>query len=207
MPGLLQVVVGRLYDSLYCLSAIEQQRQKIVPEAQGVVLEIGIGEGLNLPYYDPARVERVIGIDPDVATLVKARRRGAKPPIRVDLVEASAERMPFASSSIDTVVLTYSSGAIADIATALTEMRRVLKPAGHLIFCDHGRSHDRDVARLQDRIDPWWQQLARGSHLNRDLVVLLDEAGFRIEMLDTFYAMRRPKILSFHYIGSAVLAG
>jgi ubiquinone/menaquinone biosynthesis C-methylase UbiE len=207
MPGLLQVVVGRLYDSLYCLSAIEQQRQKIVPEAQGVVLEIGIGEGLNLPYYDPARVERVIGIDPDVATLVKARRRGAKPPIRVDLVEASAEQMPFASSSIDTVVLTYSSGAIADIATALTEMRRVLKPAGHLIFCDHGRSHDRDVARLQDRIDPWWQQLARGSHLNRDLVVLLDEAGFRIEMLDTFYAMRRPKILSFHYIGSAVLAG
>jgi ubiquinone/menaquinone biosynthesis C-methylase UbiE len=207
MPGLLQVVVGRLYDSLYCLSAIEQQRQKIVPEAQGVVLEIGIGEGLNLPYYDPARVERVIGIDPDVATLVKARRRGAKPPIRVDLVEASAERMPFASSSIDTVVLTYSSGAIADIATALSEMRRVLKPAGHLIFCDHGRSHDRDVARLQDRIDPWWQQLARGSHLNRDLVVLLDEAGFRIEMLDTFYAMRRPKILSFHYIGSAVLAG
>jgi ubiquinone/menaquinone biosynthesis C-methylase UbiE len=207
MPGLLQAVVGRLYDGLYCLSAIEQQRQKIVPEAQGVVLEIGIGEGLNLPYYDPARVERVIGIDPDVATLVKARRRGAKPPIRVDLVEASAERMPFASSSIDTVVLTYSSGAIADIATALTEMRRVLKPAGHLIFCDHGRSHDRDVARLQDRIDPWWQQLARGSHLNRDLVVLLDEAGFRIEMLDTFYAMRRPKILSFHYIGSAVLAG
>ncbi|HUF45692.1 MAG TPA: methyltransferase domain-containing protein, partial [Aestuariivirgaceae bacterium] len=145
--------------------------------------------------------------DPDVATLVKARRRGAKPPIRVDLVEASAEQMPFASSSIDTVVLTYTSGAIADIATALTEMRRVLKPAGHLIFCDHGRSHDRDVARLQDRIDPWWQHLARGSHLNRDLVVLLDEAGFRIEMLDTFYAMRRPKILSFHYIGSAVLAG
>ena len=93
-----------------------------------------------------------------------------------------------------------------NIAAALTEMRRVLKPTGHLIFCDHGRSHDRDVALLQDRIDPYWQQI-RGSHLNRDLVVLLDDAGFRIEMLDTFYALRRPKVLGFHYVGSAVLAG
>ena len=207
MSGLLQVVVGRLYDALYSLKPIERQRQRIVPTAEGTVLEIGIGEGLNLPYYDPARVQRVIGIDPDLNTMVKARRRCAKAPIRVELVEASAEHIPFASASIDTVVLTYSSGAIADIATALVEMRRVLKPDGHLIFCDHGRSHDRDVARLQDRLDPWWQRWARGAHLNRDLVVLLDEAGFRIEMLETFYAMPRPKVLSFHYVGSAVLAG
>jgi ubiquinone/menaquinone biosynthesis C-methylase UbiE len=206
MPGLLQVIVGPLYDALYSLSAIERQRKKIVPEAKGVVLEIGIGEGLNLPHYDPAMVERVIGIDPDLDSMAKARRRCARAPIRVDLVEASAERIPFASASIDTVVLTYSSGAIADIATALREMRRVLKPAGHLIFCEHGRSHDRDVAKLQDRIDPWWQQMTRGSHLNRDLVVLLDDAGFRIEVLDTFYALPRPKVLSFHYVGSAVLA-
>lgn len=207
MPGLLQVIVRRFHDALYSLSAIERQRQKIVPEARGVVLEIGIGKGLNLPYYDPTRVERVIGIDPDVDTMAKVRRRQARAPIAVDLVEASAEHIPLSSTSIDTVVLTYSAGAIADIAGALAEMRRVLKPNGHLIFCDHGRSHDRDVARLQDRIDPWWQRLARGSHLNRDLVVLLDEAGFRIEMLDTFYAMPRPKVLSFHYIGSAVLSG
>ena len=207
MPGLLQVVVGPIYDALYSISAIERQRKKIVPEARGVVLEIGIGEGLNLAHYDPARVTRVIGIDPDIDTMAKARRRGASAPVRVDLVEASAEHIPFASRSFDTVVLTYSSGAIDDIATALTEMRRVLKPSGHLIFCEHGRSHDRDVARLQDRIDPWWQQMSRGSHLNRDLVVLLDNAGFRIEMLDTFYALPRPKVLSFHYVGSAVLAG
>ena len=206
MPGLLQVVAGPLCDALYSLDAIERQRRKIVPEAQGVVLEIGIGEGLNLPYYDPAKVKRVIGIDPDSATMEKARRRFAQAPVSVELVEASAERIPFADGSFDTVVLTYSSGAIGDIATALVEMRRVLKPEGHLIFCDHGRSHDRDVARLQDRIDPWWQQI-RGSHLNRDLVVLLDDAGFRIEILDTFYALRRPKVLGFHYVGSAVLAG
>jgi ubiquinone/menaquinone biosynthesis C-methylase UbiE len=207
MPGLLQVVVGPIYDALYSISAVERQRKRIVPEATGVVLEIGIGEGLNLPYYDPTRVERVIGIDPDLDSMAKARRRHARAPIIVDLVEASAEHIPLASASIDTVVLTYSSGAIADIATALGEMHRVLNPSGHLIFCDHGRSHDRDVARLQDRLDPWWQQMARGSHLNRDLVVLLDDAGFRIEMLDTFYALPRPKVLSFHYVGSAVLAG
>jgi ubiquinone/menaquinone biosynthesis C-methylase UbiE len=206
MPGLLQVVVRPIYDALYSISAIQRQRKKIVPEAQGVVLEIGIGEGLNLPYYDPAKVTRVIGIDPDLDSMAKARRRCARAPVSVDLVEASAEQIPFASGSFDTVVLTYSSGAIADIATALTEMRRVLKPTGHLIFCEHGRSHDREVARLQDRLDPWWQQI-RGTHLNRDLVVLLDDAGFRIEMLDTFYALPRPKVLSFHYVGSAVLAG
>jgi ubiquinone/menaquinone biosynthesis C-methylase UbiE len=206
MSGLLQVIVGPLYDALYSISAIERQRKKIVPEAQGLVLEIGIGEGLNLPWYDPAKVERVVGIDTDIDSMAKARQRCSRTPVHVDLVEASAENIPFDSGSFDTVVLTYSSGAIADIASALTEMRRVLKPAGHLIFCDHGRSHDRDVALLQDRIDPWWQQI-RGSHLNRDLVVLLDDAGFRIEMLDTFYALRRPKVLGFHYVGSAVLAG
>jgi len=207
MPGLLQVVAGPLYDALYSLSAVERQRKKIVPESKGVVLEIGIGEGLNLPYYDPDRVSRVIGIDTDIASLAKARRRSARAPVRVDLVEASAEQMPFAGASFDTVVLTYSAGAIAGIATALGEMRRVLKPEGHLIFCDHGRSHDRDIAQLQDRIDPWWQRLARGAHLNRDLVVLLANAGFRIEILDTFYALPRPKVLSFHYVGSAVLDG
>ena len=206
MPGLLRVIVGPVFDALYSISAIERQRKKIVPEAQGVVLEIGIGQGLNLPWYDPARVSRVIGIDPDIDSMVKARRRCARAPIGVDLVEASAERIPFASGSFDTVVLTYSAGAIADIVTALGEMRRVMKPSGHLIFCDHGRSHDRDVALLQDRIDPWWERI-RGSHLNRDLVVLLDDAGFRIEILDTFYALPRPKVLSFHYVGSAVLAG
>lgn len=204
--SLARAVVARLYDGLYALDAIRRQRQKIIPEAQGVVLEIGIGPGRNLPFYDPAKVERVIGIDPDLASMAEARRRSAGAAIPVDLVEASAEQLPFADRSIDTVVLTYSAGSIANIGGALEEMRRVLKPTGRLVFCEHGRSHDRHVARLQDRIDPYWQRLARGSHLNRDLVVLLDEAGFRIEMLDTFYAMRRPKVLSFHYLGSAVHA-
>lgn len=201
-----RAVLLRLYDGLLSLDAIRRQRQKIVPEAEGVVLEVGIGSGRNLPYYDPAKVERVIGIDPDLAIMAEARRRSKRALIPVDFVDASAERLPFAERSIDTVVLTYSTGAIADIASALKEMRRVLKPAGHLIFCEHGRSHDRHVARLQDRIDPIWQRFARGSHINRDLVVLLDEAGFRIETLDTFYAMSRPKVLSFHYLGSAVRA-
>lgn len=207
MSGLLaRAVLARLYDGLYSLSAIRRQRQKIIPEAQGVVLEIGIGPGRNLPFYDAAKVERVIGIDPDLGSMAEAKRRSARAAIPVDLVEASAEKLPLADGSIDTVVLTYSAGSIVNIAGALKEMRRVLKLTGRLVFCEHGRSHDRHVARLQDRIDPYWQRLARGSHLNRDLVVLLDEAGFRIEMLDTFYAMRRPKILSFHYLGSAVHA-
>jgi ubiquinone/menaquinone biosynthesis C-methylase UbiE len=128
MPGLLQVVAGSLYDALYSLDAVDRQRKRIVPEAEGVVLEIGIGEGLNLPYYDPRRVARIIGIDTDITGLAKARRRSASVPVSVDLVEASAEQIPFADASFDTVVLTYSTGAIAGISAALAEMRRVLKP-------------------------------------------------------------------------------
>jgi SAM-dependent methyltransferase len=207
MPGLLQVIVGPLYDALYSISAIERQRKKIVPEAQGVVLEIGIGEGLNLPWYDPAKVERVVGIDPDIDSMAKARRRCSRTPVRVDLVEASAEHIPFDRRSFDTVVLTYSSGAIADIASALVEMRRVLKPAGHLIFCDHGRSPrprrgaaagpHRPVVAADPRLAPQPRpcRAARRCGLpHRDARHLLCPAP-------------RPKVLSFHYVGSAVLAG
>jgi ubiquinone/menaquinone biosynthesis C-methylase UbiE len=126
--------------------------------------------------------------------------------VPVELIQGSAERLPLEDGSVDTVVLTYSTGAIPNIGAALAEMRRVLKPRGKLVFCESGRSHDRHIARLQDRIDPYWSRIAPGCHLNRDLVALLDEAGFRIETLDTFYARRRPKVLGFHYLGQAVIA-
>jgi ubiquinone/menaquinone biosynthesis C-methylase UbiE len=199
-------VFPRLANLLYSLGAIREQRARIVPEAQGVVLEIGIGAGLNLPFYDPQRVERVIGVEPDAEIVARGKRRFASSRVPVEVIEASAEALPLEDATVDTVMLTYSVGAIANIGKALSEMRRVLKPDGHLIFCEHGRSHDRHVARLQDRLDRYWGRLTNGCHLNRDLVVLLDEAGFRIQTLDTFYALRRPKILGFHYTGQAVIA-
>jgi ubiquinone/menaquinone biosynthesis C-methylase UbiE len=207
MSGFVErALLPRLMNVVYSLSEIREQRARIVPEAQGVVLEVGIGSGLNLPYYDPDKVERVIGIETDPEMVELGRRRYASARVPVDVIEASAENLPLAAASVDTVMLTYSTGAIANIGAALAEMRRVLKPGGRLIFCEHGRSHDRHVAKLQDRIDGYWGRISNGSHLNRDLVGLLDEAGFRIETLDTFYARWRPKVIGFHYTGQAVIA-
>lgn len=207
MSGFLErAVLPRLMNVLYSLSEIREQRARMVPEAEGVVLEIGIGSGLNLPYYDPLKVTRVIGIEPDPEMVELGRERFADSPVPVEVIEASAEKLPIADASVDTVMLTYTTGAIANIGAALKEMRRVLKPEGRLVFCEHGRSHDRHVAKLQDRIDGYWGRISNGSHLNRDLVGLLDEAGFRIETLDTFYARWRPKVIGFHYTGQAVIA-
>ncbi len=207
MSGFVErAVVPRVLNALYSLGQIREERARIVPEAHGVVLEIGIGSGLNLPYYDPAKVKRVIGIEPDPEMVALGRQRFASAKVPVEVVEASAEALPISDGAIDTVMLTYSTGSIANIGAALKEMRRVLKPDGRIVFCEHGRSHDRHVAKLQDRIDGYWGRISNGSHLNRDLVALLDEAGFRIETLDTFYARWRPKVLGFHYTGQAVIA-
>jgi ubiquinone/menaquinone biosynthesis C-methylase UbiE len=181
-------------------------RRRVVPEAEGIVVEAGIGGGVNLPLYDRSRVKLVIGVDPDLTVLdrIRGRRPGCDLPL--ELYEGRAESLPFDSDSADTIVLTYTACSIPDIRAALGEMRRVLKSSGRLLFCEHGRSHDRAVAELQDRLDPVWRRYGVGCHINRDIARLLDEAGFRITWLDTFYGTRALRPLSFHYSGAAVRA-
>ncbi len=157
-------------------------RRRVVGAAEGRVLEIGAGSGLNFALYGAATTS-VIGLDPSSELLRMARKRASAAPVPIALVEASAEAIPLEAGSVDTVVTTWSLCTIADAAAALAEMRRVLKPGGALIFVEHGRAPEPGVARWQDRLDPVWSRVAGGCHLNRQIDALIASAGFRIEGL------------------------
>ena len=157
-------------------------REQTVGAAEGRVLEIGIGSGLNLPLYR-GLVSSVIALEPSAELLSMARSRASAAVVPVSLLDASAEAIPLDTGSVDTVVTTWTLCTIPDISRALSEMRRVLKPGGRLLFVEHGRAPEPGVARWQDRLDPLWSHLAGGCHLNRKMDDLLIQAGFRIDTL------------------------
>jgi len=198
-----KLMLAPLTDIVCGLGPITENRRRLVPQAEGVVLEPGMGSGRNLPHYDPAKVKRVIGVDPGHDLLKIARRRAADVPIEVEIHEQSAEALPLEDRSVDTVLLTYTGCSIPDIRRALAEFRRVLKPSGRLLFCEHGRSPEPRVARFQDMVNPLWTRLAGGCNVNRDIESLLKEAGFAIERVEHFYRPPRPKFIAWHYFGSA----
>jgi ubiquinone/menaquinone biosynthesis C-methylase UbiE len=182
---------------------VRRQRQKVVPLAEGRVLEIGIGSGLNLPYYDPAKVERVIGLDPAEEMLASARRASETVPFAVEYLVLRGEDIPLERHTIDTVLVTYTLCTIPDAVAALEGMRRVLRPGGRLIFCEHGRAPEETVRRWQSRLDPLWNRIGGGCHLDRDIPALIRAAGFRVDSLDTMYLPRVPRFAGFNYWGSA----
>ncbi len=182
---------------------VRAQRQKVVPLAAGRVLEIGIGSGLNLPYYDPGKVERVIGLDPAEAMLSYARRKSATLPFTVEYLALEGERIPLDRHSVDTVLVTYTLCTIADACAALEGMRAVLKPGGRLIFCEHGRAPDAAVRRWQHRLNPLWNRIGGGCNLDRDIPGLIEAAGFRLDTLESMYLPGAPRFASFNTWGSA----
>ena len=198
-----RLLLAPITDIVCGLKPIADNRRRVVPAAEGVVLEPGIGSGRNLAFYDPSRVKRVIGVDPGEGLLRLARRRIAASPLEVEIMCRSAESLPLEDGSVDTVLLTYTGCTIPDIAAALAEFRRVLKPSGRLLLCEHGRAAEPRVARFQDIVNPWWRALAGGCNVNRDIAALLRQAGFALEHVENFYAMPRPKFLTWHYLGSA----
>lgn len=179
-------------------------RRRWVPAAHGRVLEIGVGSGLNLPFYTEAATE-VIGLDasPRLLEMARQARTGARAP-SIELIEGSAESIGLEDASVDTVVTTWTLCSIHDVEAALREMRRVLKPSGQLLFVEHGTSPDERVRRWQDRLTPLWKRLAGGCHLNRPIRELLERSGFGIERIDTGY-MKGPKPMTFIYEGRARL--
>ncbi len=182
---------------------VRRQRQKVVPLAEGRVLEIGIGSGLNLPYYDPAKVERVIGLDPAEEMLTYARRKSEHLPFTVEYLALEGERIPLERQSVDTVLVTYTLCTIPDAIAALEGMRQVLKPGGRLIFCEHGKAPDEAVRRWQDRLNPLWGRIGGGCNLNRDIPALIEASGFAIDTLETMYLPSTPRFAGFNYWGSA----
>ncbi len=166
------------------------------------MLEVGIGTGHNLEHYDLGKIDCVVGLDPGVEMHPLARQRARHAGLRVELVELSAEMMPFAPESFDTVVITYSLCTIPEPVAALREMRRVLKRGGELLFSEHGLAPDLAVRRWQHRLTPLWSKLAGGCHLDRNIPALLSEAGFRSTDLQAMY-LPGPRALSYHYWGTA----
>jgi ubiquinone/menaquinone biosynthesis C-methylase UbiE len=176
-------------------------RHRVVSSATGRVLEVGIGSGLNLPFYGNA-VAEIIGIEPSRKLLGMANEAARKSQIPLRLVEGTAEAIPIEDHSIDTVVTTWTMCSIPEIQSALQEMRRVLKPGGHLLFVEHGRAPEPGVRWWQDHLTPAWKHFSGGCHLNRAIGELIEKAGFRIERLEKSY-MRGPKPMTFMYEGSA----
>ena len=180
-----------------------KQREKVVPRAAGTVLEIGIGTGLNLPYYDPAKVKKVIGLDPSEKSWELAAERAARLDFDVEFIGLPGEEIPLEDASVDSVLVTYALCTIPDPVAALHGMSRVLRPGGELIFCEHGIAPDTSVQRWQARINPLWRAIAGGCNLNRDIPALLQRAGFSMNSLEQEYLPGTPKIAGYNYWGGA----
>lgn len=181
--------------------ALARYRDRALASAQGKVLEIGAGAGLNLPRYGNA-VTHICALDPSAALLHLAAGRRDAAPSAVALLRGVAEQLPFRDGSFDSIVMTWTLCSIPDPLAALGEMRRVLKPGGRLLFVEHGLAPEPNIARWQHLLTPGWKRIAGGCHLDRPADALIRNAGFRLAALDTGY-MRGPKPWTFMYEGVA----
>ncbi len=195
-------ILPRCLDKACGIGPIEKQRSKVVPFAKGDVLEIGIGSGLNLPHYDPAKISSVTGVDPDDHIWKRSQSRRTDAAFPVHRIGLSGEDIPMDTDSADTVVVTYTLCTIPDPVAALKEMRRILKPGGEILFSEHGRAPTVNISKWQNRIDPIWSKLAGGCHSGRDIPDLFKQAGLKPVELHQAY-IPGPKLLSYNYWGRA----
>ena len=194
-PGLVDCACGT--------KPIAYQRRKLIPRAEGVVLEIGAGGGRNFALYDASKVTRLLALEPD-GEMVKRGRRRAPAGLEVEWIERGAGAAGLAPRSVDTIVTTYTLCTIPDALGALASLRMTLRPGGKLLFCEHGLAPDADVRKWQQRIEPIWKPIAGGCHLTRDIAGLLNTAGWRIETAETMYLPGTPRFAGYNTWGAAV---
>jgi ubiquinone/menaquinone biosynthesis C-methylase UbiE len=195
-------ILPRCLDKACGIGPITKQREKIVPLAEGVVLEIGIGSGQNLPHYNPGKVTKIIGVDPDDHIWKRSEKRRTACPIDIERIGLSGEDIPLDTNIADSVVITYSLCTIPDPVKALREMTRILKPGGQILFSEHGKAPDAKVHRWQNRIDPLWKKIAGGCHSGRDIPALFHQADLKLLDLQEMY-IPGPKVLGYNYWGAA----
>jgi ubiquinone/menaquinone biosynthesis C-methylase UbiE len=195
-------ILPNLIDLIASTDSVMQPRSRVVPEARGRVLEIGIGSGLNLSLYDPTRVSEIVGVDPAAGMQKLARQRAAQITIPVRTIALELGQIRAHDASFDSIVCTYTLCSIPDVATALKEMRRVLKPGGKLLFCEHGKAPDLPVLLWQNRLTPLWKPLSGGCHLNRDAPVLIEASGFHIRQIESGY-LQGPRLMTWTWHGWA----
>lgn len=198
-------ILPHLITAACATKPVRRQREKLLPDAEGVVLEVGSGTGLNFAFYNRRKVQKLIALEPFNAMTKRARKRARKLQLNVEFVRASGEAMPLEPASVDTVVLTYTLCSIPQPDKALIEMRRVLKPEGKLLFCEHGLAPDYRVQRMQQWLNPLWGRIGGGCVLNRDVATLLREGGFAVHWMETMYLPGTPRFAGFNYWGTARL--
>ena len=196
-------VLPRLLDGAMSAKPIAYQRRKVVPRAQGRVLEIGFGAGHNLPYYNAEKVERIWALEPAAEMRARSAERAAASPIPLEYLGLPGEQIPLDAEAADTILITYTLCTIPDVMKALGEMRRVMKPSGRMIFCEHGEAPDESVQRWQRRITPVWKAIGGGCHVGRPIPKLIQDAGFKVEDMQTMYLPGTPRFAGFNYWGSA----
>jgi ubiquinone/menaquinone biosynthesis C-methylase UbiE len=196
-------ILPHIIDLACSTKPSRKQRQKIVPLAEGCVLEIGFGSGLNVPHYDSSRVTKIWGLEPSAGMRRKAKAMLLSSDIDIEFIDLPGEQIPLGDASVDTVVVTYSLCTIPDVAAALEGMHRVLKPGGRLLYCEHGVAPDENVCRWQARLNPVWRSVTGGCNMNRDIPSLLRTSGFNITSDERMY-IPGPKMLCYNYWGTAV---
>ena len=195
------IILPRLCDLAMRNKQLVPYRERVIGAAEGRVLEIGVGSGKNLPFYRPP-VREVLALEPAPRLIAMAQSASRASSMPVTFLEASAEAIPLDEHSVDTIVTTWTLCSIPQAATALAEMRRVLRPGGKLLFAEHGLAPDEAVHWWQDRLTPAWRYISGGCHLNRPIRSMIEAAGFRIDRIETGY-MPGPKPMTFMYEGSA----
>ena len=196
-------IMPRLIGCACSAKPVMKQRAKVVPQASGKVLELGIGGGLNLAFYDAAAVEGVYGVDPSAELRARAGRAPRAGGLTVEILDGTAEALPFGAASFDTVVCTFTLCSVQDPAAAVAEAHRVLKPGGRLLFCEHGLAPDPGVARWQRRIEPVWKRIAGGCHLTRPVTASLVAGGFAVDRVETMYLPGTPRPVGWNEWGCA----
>lgn len=196
-----EIILPRLCDLAMRNRLLLPIRERVIGAAEGRVLEIGVGSGLNLPFYRPP-VREVLALEPAAKLVAMARNASRGTIMPVSFLEASAEAIPLESHSVDTIVTTWTMCSIPHADTALAEIRRVLRPGGKLLFVEHGQAPDESVRRWQDRLTPAWRCIAGGCYLNRPISSMIEGAGFRIDRIETGY-IPGPRPMTYMYEGSA----
>lgn len=195
-------ILPHLIDLACSTRPQQKQREKVVHLAEGDVLEIGMGSGLNLPYYDSSKVRKIFGLEPSAGMRRKARPMVESADVEVEFIDLPGEAIPLEDNSIDTVLITYTLCSIAEAAAALEGMRRVLKAGGQLIYCEHGQAPDDNIRRWQQRLNPPWRKIAGGCNMNRDIPALIEQGGFELTMDERMY-IPGPRILNYNFWGTA----
>jgi ubiquinone/menaquinone biosynthesis C-methylase UbiE len=182
---------------------INRIRQQIVPKCKGKVLEVGMGSGTNLAFYQAENIDYLWGLEPSTGMRKKAQKNIQRSAIDVHWLDLPGEQIPLEDESVDTVLLTFTLCTIPDWKAALTQMHRVLKPKGRLLFSEHGQSPHPAVQKMQNQLNPYWKKIAGGCNLNRPISDLISESGFNIESIEKFHAAKIPKFASYIYLGEA----